>query len=270
MTAGFGTAAPDGDRERLAQRFRDVHGSVPQVWQQVLDLDPRFFEAALEMSAVPLAKDDLEPKVRELVSLAADVSATNLYAPGIRFHMRAALDHGATVAEVMEVLELTTTIGIHACNVGVPLLLQVLDEEGLSGEPIPRSARQHRLRQEFEANRGYWHEFWDGLLDLDADLFEAYMHLSSVPWLHGTLEPKVKELVYVAFDAATTHLYAPGLKLHLHNALRLGASVGEIMQVLDIVSLIGLRGLLAGAAALSEELESRAPRESRSAAPGSP
>ena len=57
------------------------------------------------------------------------------------------------------------------------------------------------------------------LLELAPDLFEAYVEFSSVPWKTGTLEPKVKEMIYIAFDAAATHLYVPGLKLHLRNAV---------------------------------------------------
>ncbi|MFC5952908.1 carboxymuconolactone decarboxylase family protein, partial [Pseudonocardia lutea] len=51
---------------------------------------------------------------------------------------------------------------------------------------------------------------------------------------------KVKEMIYVAFDAAATHLYVPGLKLHLRNAVRLGATQDELMEVLSIVSVIGI------------------------------
>ena len=36
-------------------------------------------------------------------------------------------------------------------------------------------------------------------------------------------------------DAAATHLYVPGLKLHMRNALRYGATTGELMEVLEMV-----------------------------------
>ncbi len=48
------------------------------------------------------------------------------------------------------------------------------------------------------------------MLWLDADFFEAYTHFSSVPWVTGVLEPKVKELIYTAFDVSATHLYISG------------------------------------------------------------
>ena len=46
-------------------------------------------------------------------------------------------------------------------------------------------------------------------------------------------DPKVKELVYCAFDVASTHLWLPGLKLHIRNALGYGATPTEVMEVIE-------------------------------------
>jgi alkylhydroperoxidase/carboxymuconolactone decarboxylase family protein YurZ len=50
----------------------------------------------------------------------------------------------------------------------------------------------------------------------------------------------MKELVYCAFDCAATHLYVPGLKLHFKNALGYGATPQEILEVLEIATLLSL------------------------------
>lgn len=50
----------------------------------------------------------------------------------------------------------------------------------------------------------------------------------------------MKELVYCAFDCASTHLYVPGLKLHMKNALGYGATVEEILSVLEIATLLSI------------------------------
>jgi alkylhydroperoxidase/carboxymuconolactone decarboxylase family protein YurZ len=241
-------------QQRVKDEFIQVRGTWSTAWEKILELDAEFLRAYLEWSAVPLRKRQLDPKVREFIFIAADAAATHLYEPGIRQHIRAALELGASAAEVMEVLELTSTLGIHACNIGIPVLIEVLTEEGRRDGPAPLSPRQERLKTEFTASRGYWHEFWDGLLELDEELFAAYLDFSAVPWRTGVLEPKVKELVYVAFDAAATHLYVPGLKLHMRNAVRLGASSGEIVEVLEIVSVIGIHAATVGVPILAEEL----------------
>jgi alkylhydroperoxidase/carboxymuconolactone decarboxylase family protein YurZ len=245
------------EQQRIKDEFVKVRGVWGDPWERMLELDPGFVRAYLEMSAVPWRSGHLEPKVKEFVHLTVNAAATHLHEPGIRQHVRAALDLGATAQEVMEVLELTSTLGIHASNVGVPLLLQVLEEEGLRTGPAPLDDNQLRLKEEFLANRGYWHETWDGLLELDPELFATYLEFSSVPWRTGVLEPKVKEFVYTAFDASSTHLYAPGLKLHMRNAIRLGATTGELMEVLEIASLVGIHAATVGAPILAEELAAR-------------
>jgi len=246
-------------QQQIKAEFIEVRGSWSSTWEAILELDAEFVAAYLGWAAVPVRKRRLVPKVREFIFIAADAAATHLYEPGIRRHVRAALDLGASAAEVMEVLELTSTLGIHACNIGIPLLIEVLTEEGLRAGPAPLSPQQEKLKAEFTASRGYWHEFWDGLLELDPELFAAYLDFSALPWRAGVLEPKVKELVYIAFDAAATHLYAPGLKLHMRNAVRLGASAAEITEVLEIVSVIGIHAATVAVPILAEEL-ARAPR----------
>ena len=49
-----------------------------------------------------------------------------MYAPGTRRHIKAALQHGATVEEIMEVLKLCVTNGVQAFNLGVPILVEEL------------------------------------------------------------------------------------------------------------------------------------------------
>lgn len=113
---------------------------------------------------------------------------------------------------------------------------------------------QKQLRDDFIEARGYWNEFWDGLLTLDPDFFKAYLAFSGVPWKKGPLEPKIKELIYIAIDAATTHLYEPGLRQHIKNALKYGATKEEIMEVLELVSVLGIHACTLGVPVLMEEL----------------
>src|SRR5690606_25608539 len=120
--------------------------------------------------------------------------------------------------------------------------------------PAPLSEDQERLKQEFTRTRGYWHPFWDEILELDPEMFEAYTDFSSVPWRTGVLEPKVKEFIYIAFDVSATHLYVPGLKLHIENAIGYGATPGEILEVMEIASVLGIHAVTSAAPILAEEL----------------
>ncbi len=243
-------------QEEVKAEFIAVRGTWSDLWESILALDPEFLKAYLDFSAVPWRSNHnhLDDKTKEFMFIAVDAAATHMYAPGVRQHIKAAFKAGATPQEIMEVIELTSTLGIHAMNIGVPLLVQVLVEKGLRTGPAPLDANQERIKAEFTANRGYWHSFWDEMLELDPDLFETYTAFSSVPWKSGTLSPKVKELVYIAFDTAATHLYVPGLKLHIENAIGYGATPQEILEVMEIASVIGIHAATTAVPILVEEM----------------
>lgn len=118
------------------------------------------------------------------------------------------------------------------------------------------SERQKSLKDQFVRERGYWHEELLGaMLRLDPDFFEAYLNFSAAPWRKGVLPPKIKELIYIAIDASTTHLYAPGLRLHIANALKYGATKEEIMEVFELTSVLGIHTCTVGVPILMEEVK---------------
>jgi len=247
-------------RDEIKAEFESLHGDWDESWEAVHELDPEFLHAFARFHAVPARKGDLEPKVQEFVRIVVDANATHLYTRDVRGHIRRALDAGATPAEVMEVLECAATVGIHAMNVGVPVLVDVMEELGLREGPAPLDEYQERLKAEFTENRGYWNPTWDEMLELDPEAFEAYTDFSSVPWKNGALDPKIKEFLYIAFDTAATHLYTTGLRLHIVNAIGYGATPREILAVMEIASTIGMQTVREAAPLLVEEARRSAER----------
>ncbi|CAN0484748.1 unnamed protein product, partial [Phaeothamnion confervicola] len=79
----------------------------------------------------------LSSKVKELVYLAADISTTHLHVPGARLHARNAIAFGATEAEVVEVIELASTVGVQSLALGLPILRDVLEARALVAEEGP-------------------------------------------------------------------------------------------------------------------------------------
>jgi len=241
-------------QQQIKDEFIKVRGTWGEAWEDILRLDPEFLAAYLKFSAVPWRKNHLDDKVKELIYIAVDANATHMYLPGVRQHIAAALRLGVTPQEVMEVLELSATLGIHAMNIGVPILVEVLQEKGLRTGPAPLTEYQEEIKAEFTVKRGYWNAFWDEMLILDPEFFAAYTQFSSVPWVSGTLEPKIKELIYTAFDVSATHLYVSGLRQHIRNALAYGATREEVLEVIELASVIGIHSCTVGVPILVEEL----------------
>lgn len=110
-------------------------GDWNPIWDQLREMDPEFLEAYLAFRSVPHREGPLPQKFKELVMVAINAATTHLYAPGVRRHMQNALKAGATKEEILEVIQLTTVMGIHACNLAVPILAEEIAKgEGRGGE----------------------------------------------------------------------------------------------------------------------------------------
>ena len=70
------------------------------------------------------------------------------------------------------------------------------------------------------------------------------------------MTPKEVELLGIALDASGHHhMYAPGTRRHIKNALKAGATLEEIMEVLKLCVVQGVQTFNLGLPILAEELE---------------
>jgi alkylhydroperoxidase/carboxymuconolactone decarboxylase family protein YurZ len=116
------------------------------------------------------------------------------------------------------------------------------------------TAEQQALKEAFIRARGYWRPWTEGLLRLDPTFLETYGKYAGYPAATGPLSPKMCELIYVALDGSATHLFRPGLALHMRLALEAGASAAEIIDVLRLATAQGVDGCHVGIGILVEEL----------------
>jgi alkylhydroperoxidase/carboxymuconolactone decarboxylase family protein YurZ len=108
-------STPACDKVRAMGQWNDA-------WNPFVELDPVWTDQFMATGASIYASGLLTPKLIELLSIAFDASYTHMYAPGTRRHIKAALEVGATMEEIMEVLKLCVVQGVQACNLGVPML----------------------------------------------------------------------------------------------------------------------------------------------------
>jgi alkylhydroperoxidase/carboxymuconolactone decarboxylase family protein YurZ len=102
-------------------------GQWNSAWDSFFELDPVWTEAIIAASIPVYSSGVLSPKLAELLSIAVDASITHMYAPGTRRHIKAALQLGATMEEIMEVLKVCVAQGVQASNLGVPILAEELE-----------------------------------------------------------------------------------------------------------------------------------------------
>jgi alkylhydroperoxidase/carboxymuconolactone decarboxylase family protein YurZ len=118
----------------LCDRLRAA-GEWNPAWEPFYELDPAWTEAFMAMGTRPMLAGVLDPKVIEFIAIAVDASCTHLYAPGVRRHIRKALELGATKEEITAVLQCVSVLGIHTMSLGAPILQQELD--ALEPDTVP-------------------------------------------------------------------------------------------------------------------------------------
>jgi alkylhydroperoxidase/carboxymuconolactone decarboxylase family protein YurZ len=95
-------------------------------WTPFLELDPAWTEGFMGAALKPYVSGVLDPKTVEFLAIAVDASCTHMYAPGVRRHIRRALELGATQEEIMAVLECVSVLGIHSLSLAAPILQEEL------------------------------------------------------------------------------------------------------------------------------------------------
>lgn len=106
-------------------------------WEPIYELDPAWTEGFMAVGIKPMLSGVLDAKTIEFLAIAVDASCTHMYGPGVRRHIRKALDLGATKEEVAAVLQLTSVLGIHSMSLGAPILLEEVAARE-TASPAPR------------------------------------------------------------------------------------------------------------------------------------
>lgn len=226
-------------------------------WDDALSLlkkwDPQWAETCRRMTDDPWVSGILPRKTVELIGIALNAACTNLNPDGTRRHIRGALQAGATRDEILIVIKMASLLSIHSCSLGAPILLDEATEAGIS---VSRGVRQAAPTPACDKMRqlGLWNDAWDPFSTLDPVWTDQFMTAGGI-YADGAIEPKLAELLSIALDASFTHMYAPGTRRHIRTALKLGATVAEIMEILKLCVAHGVQAANMALPILAEELE---------------
>lgn len=250
------------DLSDARQGFQKRHGYWSDDLEALLNQDPRYFDAYDHLLQVTQKRGSLTRGEQELIALAVNVQVTHLNRQASAVHIASARAAGVPESQILETIQLAASLGTHSILIGAPILQEVLEARGEAPElheVYPDQVRQE-LKERFQRDRKYWSPLWDTVLAHSPEYFEAYLGLSSIPWLHGTLEDSFRELIYIAIDVCTTHLFESGIRVHSAKALDYGATPAQIIDVMTIASCIGMQTTLLGAGLLADLPDQHSPR----------
>lgn len=236
-------------QESARSAFVEEHGYWNEELDALAQADPRYLGAYDQLLQVTSRRGSLNPRHRELIYVAVNAQVTYLNPVHARHHLAQARHFGASEAEVVETLQLSASLGVHSMLVGLPIAHEVFEELGVAVEVEAEKGldpRRRELKDAFIRERKYWSPGWDTVLAYTPEYFEAYLGLSRIPWVHGVLEEWFKELVYVAIDVVTTHLFTAGIRTHVAKAIEYGATPEQVVDVITLASNIGMHSTLMG------------------------
>ena len=123
----------------LCDQLRKAGGWNPN-WDPFYELDPAWTEKFMAMAMTPMLSGVLDAKTVEFLAIAVDASCTHMYGPGVRRHIRKALELGATKEEITAVLQCVSVLGIHTMSLGAPMLLEELAAADKARDTRPQAA----------------------------------------------------------------------------------------------------------------------------------
>lgn len=245
-------------QEAAKQKFIEARGAWKwsPMWDTILELNPGIVASYARYSSVPDKRNYLDIRMRKFICIAIDSVTGCLNANGLKNHMKHALQLGIDVKEILEVLEITCMVGSTTHAMSVPILTEELGRRGISVSEMELNEKQKALKKAYmEKHDGYWTEEKENILKLDSEYFETFTEFEAGPWENGPLSPKEKELIYLAVHAAPVTLHPEAVRYHMSRALDEGADIREIMDVLHIVSTLGIHAVTMGVPILKEAMK---------------
>ena len=233
MSSDFNAVFSQADLPvKLAEAAPSLHAAASEFWQ-----------SAMTGSA-------LSARMKELVLVAMHSTVTSLNAKATQRHVRRAIAAGASPSDVLDVLVTIAPTGNHALYFALPVLMKELAAIGASTDLPPPTPDAQAIKDEFIRTRGVWLEQREAIFRLMPRYFAALSQLSTASWKEGSLTRKERELIAIAIDCVVTHMFEPGLSMHIRCALQHGATREEILDVFQLASLLGLETYIEGGEAL--------------------
>jgi alkylhydroperoxidase/carboxymuconolactone decarboxylase family protein YurZ len=236
----------------LRELFIAKRGYWNDSWQFILERDPDFFEGYLHLSSYAWDNGTLAPKLREFIYIVTVASVTHIFPPGLHQHMRNAIELGATEAELLTVLQIASTVGIHTFLLGVS---SIEDVRPGATRGVRDGTDAEELLERHRALLGSASEEVRRATAADPGFYERWLNLAAVPFTKSdVLAPKDAHLIAFAAYAEVTHLWGPGARQHAEAALEAGATPAELIEALELITGMSIHSVTIGLPILFEEL----------------
>lgn len=239
----------------LKRKFIAARGYWREWTDFLLRHDPKFLDFYARYGGHAAATGPLSQKIVELLYVALDASSTHLFGSGLVLHIRLALENGASVREILDVLRIATAQGLHGTLAGVAILAEELAAAGVdAGLEKPLSQAQEALRNSYVAQMGEWPAYCSYLVQHDPEFLALICEMNQFDG--EGLDAQSRSCIEIALAACFTGYSEPALRSAIRRALRGGVEADAILQVLQMTAHLGVHSFSLGVPSLQEVLGS--------------
>lgn len=230
--------------------FKKIYGQVPDWAAKMHEFSPGSLDNYTQLRDLALRDGALSRKEKELILVG--INAARRYERTMLYHTKGAVDAGATVAEIGEILlPCVLSRGLPAWLEGMKALEYARDyirsqEAGAGGAQAAGEARSgladvtigdaEAVHEYFARAQGGNHHgepalpAWAQWMEqTHPGALRSYVQLRANALADGLVSRKLKELLLVGINAAER--YPAGIKIHLEAAKQLGATDQELAEV---------------------------------------
>jgi len=240
------------DRDALKERVLTERGFWHPFHDVLLQHNPQYLSAYVDFVGAPEKNGALSAKDRDLVYIALNASVAHMYVQGMRRHIELALSNGSTVSEIIEVIQLATSLADQTFALGLKALVDEAPEQlAAIGVVIP-SREINAANDEFGASNSGYPRHLAILEQIDPGYAAAYRNFVHAPWSSKVLPAKTRELIAVAINASPATLNENGIVTHMRLALKAGATARDVVEILQLASGIAVHSCSLALPALGE------------------
>ena len=227
---------------RIRDDFKQRRGYWHDDWERLLQINPAYVAAYLELSAYTAERGSLSPKLRELIYVATNCSPTHFFERGVRQHARFARTFGASLEELIAVAMIVSTVGVQTYLLGAAALEELVPGVVTSSAHAAHAMAVHR--QHLQLLGAALPEV-DAAINVDPAFYEVWLNFATAAvGTDGPLSHKDSHLIALAAYAQCTQLSGPGVKQHMRAALANGATPDEIMDVCKLITSMGVHAVV--------------------------
>jgi len=224
--------------------FKQVYDEVPEWVAKMHRYAPKALEHYTLLRNEIMVDGALPKKEKELILVG--INAARRYERSMLYHTKGAVDSGATVEEVADVIATCiVSRGIPAWLTGVKAVeyaISYTGEEGDSGASLSTGQLEENTCYTLEQCERYYEQEagsipgWVQILkQTNPAVLQKYTDLRSTVLRDHVVSRKVKELLLIGINVAER--YREGVKIHVEGAKKWGATDAEIADV-SLVALL--------------------------------